>query len=223
MLPVFSPSTLDDNLDLTTVIKVQCLSEVVPGDEVRDVRRDGGSDPTSSGREPGEQRTGERRDPMPGLPQSASCGRAVEVSREGEGVPVVRDGIQVQAPEGTDVLAFMRWQAGLGHSAWTDDPADHGIIPRVTTIKDNRVHRLKAFNSKISMSESFNPARFSAFSLAGNGPIPIRVGSHPATAELTKTARRGIPNSFALLSVINIIADAPIESGDEVAAVTVPF
>ena len=66
------------------------------------------------------------------------------------------------------------------------------------------------------------PRRFSSFSLAGAGPMPMIRGGTPATAAPRKRARGVRPLRFAASSVATIRAAAPSLTPEALPAVTVP-
>ena len=72
------------------------------------------------------------------------------------------------------------------------------------------------------MSSIESPVFSNAFSVAGTGPEPNIFQCTPATALPSIVALIFNPFSFANLSLVISIAEAPIEKGLLVAAVTVP-
>ena len=74
----------------------------------------------------------------------------------------------------------------------------------------------------IFRSSTESLARLSAFRVAGTGPMPMIVGSQPATAVARMRASTFRPWALANSSLTTSTAEAPSVSGDEVPAVTDP-
>ena len=72
------------------------------------------------------------------------------------------------------------------------------------------------------MSSCFRPAFFKAFGTASTGPIPMILGSTPATAKPVILAIGFTFNSFTIFSDITITKEAPSFVGEELPAVTDP-
>ena len=72
------------------------------------------------------------------------------------------------------------------------------------------------------MSSIVRPARRSAFSVAGTGPMPMTSGSTPTKAYDTSRMRTGIPSSVAAAWEARMQAVAPSLSPAALPAVTLP-
>ncbi len=66
-------------------------------------------------------------------------------------------------------------------------------------------------------------ARFSAFSVATTGPMPMISGAQPPTATERMRASGFSPCALAKSSEVTSTAEAPSVKGEEVPAVTVPL
>ena len=80
-----------------------------------------------------------------------------------------------------------------------------------------------SFNSNRSTESNSQPTLSSTFLVASTGPMPITSGGHPLTAPPQMVAITSSPLSAANFSLHTIMATAPSVSGEDVAAVTVPF
>src|SRR5437867_1631344 len=79
-----------------------------------------------------------------------------------------------------------------------------------------------SFTSTRSICSSFIPAFWSALRAAGAGPIPMYLGSTPATAQATSRPSGFRPRAFAKASLATTVAAAPSAIPDALPAVTRP-